>query len=121
MPPYRWCLSGTPRWREFVAVRSGLLTAAAYAHGVECGWTDALLGAAAPRAARHDTADCAELHREPRQCAVPSATLVTLECTPVDIAMSVIGEAGGVYSPRVLRLWGQGQSEFSLPLRGRTT
>ncbi len=34
--------------------------------------------------------------------AVPCLTLVTLECTPVDIVMSVIGEGGEVYSPRVL-------------------
>jgi len=38
---------------------------------------------------------------------VSDLTLVTLECTPVDIVMSVIGESGGVYSPRVLRLWSQ--------------
>jgi hypothetical protein len=31
-------------------------------------------------------------------------TLVTLECTPVDIATSVIGEGGWVYTPAVLRL-----------------
>jgi hypothetical protein len=35
---------------------------------------------------------------------VPHATLVALECTPVDIAMSVIGEGGTVYSPAVLHL-----------------
>jgi hypothetical protein len=31
--------------------------------------------------------------------AVPHLTLVTLECTPVDIVKSVLGEGGGVYSP----------------------
>lgn len=31
-------------------------------------------------------------------------TLVTLECTPVDIAMSVVEQGGLVYSPAVLRL-----------------
>jgi hypothetical protein len=30
-------------------------------------------------------------------------TLVTLECTPVDIAMSVSAKGGAVYSPSVLR------------------
>ncbi len=32
---------------------------------------------------------------------------MTLECTPVDIAISVIGQGRGVYSPRVLRLGDQ--------------
>lgn len=34
-------------------------------------------------------------------------TLVKLECTVVDSGMSVIGDWGGVYSLRVLRLRGQ--------------
>lgn len=33
------------------------------------------------------------------------ATLVTLECTPVDIAVSVNREGAGVYSPAVLHPW----------------
>jgi len=37
---------------------------------------------------------------------VSDLTLVKLESTPVDIAMSVNGEGGSVYSPRVLRLRG---------------
>jgi hypothetical protein len=37
---------------------------------------------------------------------VPLLTLVTIECTPVDIAMSVAKKGGAVYSPAVLRLWG---------------
>ena len=32
-----------------------------------------------------------------------TVTLVTLECTPVDIAMSVVEKGGEVYSPAVLR------------------
>jgi len=48
-------------------------------------------------------------------------TLVTLECTPVDIPMSVIGEGGGVYSARVLRLGSQGHVRVSLPLLGHTS
>jgi len=35
---------------------------------------------------------------------VPDLALVTLECTPVDIAMSVIEGGEAVYSPAVLRL-----------------
>jgi hypothetical protein len=33
---------------------------------------------------------------------VPRLTLVTLECTPVDIAMSVVEQGSAVYSPAVL-------------------
>ena len=36
--------------------------------------------------------------------AVSDLTLVTLECTPVDIAMSVFEQDGAVYSPAVLIL-----------------
>ena len=63
-----------------------------------------MLGATTPKAARQEAADRAERHRSPRLHAVPRLTLVTLECTPVDIATSAIGEGGRVYSPRVLRL-----------------
>jgi hypothetical protein len=38
---------------------------------------------------------------------VPHLTRVTLECTPVDITMSVNRRGHGVYSPRVLRPWSQ--------------
>jgi hypothetical protein len=80
-----------------------------------------VLAASTPWSARDDAADRAELHPRPAVDLAARLTLVTLECTPVDIAMSVIGEAGGVYSPRVLRLWGQGHVRVSLPLRGQTT
>ena len=53
-----------------------------------------------------------ELHRLPCLRAVPHLTLVTLECSPVDIMRSVIGEGGRVYSPRVLRL----RSQSSTPI-----
>jgi hypothetical protein len=75
-----------------------------------------VLGAAATRAAGDDTTERAELQRWPCQGAVPFWTLVTLECTPVDIAKSVIGDGGGVYSPRLLRLRSQGHVRVSLPL-----
>jgi hypothetical protein len=39
---------------------------------------------------------------------VPLLTLVTLDCTPVDIVMSVKRGGGAVYSPRVLRPCGHG-------------
>ena len=63
--------------------------------------------AATTRATRQNAADRAQLHRGYRPCAVPFLTLVTLECTPVDIAMSVNPRSAGVYSPAVLRLWVQ--------------
>jgi hypothetical protein len=72
--------------------------------------------AAATRAAGDDAAHRAELHRWPCQGAGTFWTLVTLECTLVDIAISVIGEGGGVYWPRVLRLRSQGHVRVSLPL-----
>lgn len=62
-----------------------------------------VLGAAATGAARQDAADRAQLHRVP-PVGVPCLTLVTLECTPVDIAMSVGERERRVYSPAVLRL-----------------
>jgi hypothetical protein len=40
-------------------------------------------------------------HEEPAE---RDLTLVTLECTPVDIAMSVVEPGSAVYSPAVLRL-----------------
>jgi hypothetical protein len=49
-----------------------------------------VLGATTPRAARQVAADRAERHRSPRLHAVPRLTLVTLNRTPVDIAMSVV-------------------------------
>jgi hypothetical protein len=49
-----------------------------------------VVSAAATRSAGDDTADRAELHGLPRLRAVPYLTLVTLECTPVDIAMSMV-------------------------------
>ena len=41
-----------------------------------------------------------------KRAAVLHATLVTLDCTPFDISMSVSGPARGVYSSTVLRLRG---------------
>jgi hypothetical protein len=64
-----------------------------------------MLGTAATRAAGDDTTDRAELHESARSGAGTLAarlTLVTLDCTSFDIAMSVNGGVGGVYSPRVL-------------------
>jgi hypothetical protein len=66
-----------------------------------------VLGAPTANAARDDTADRAELHAWRRIRAVSDLTLVTLECTPVDIEMSVTNRGGWVYSPRVLRRWCQ--------------
>ena len=45
--------------------------------------------------------------------AVPCLTLVTLKCTPADIAMSVVEHGGLVYSPAVLRLRGQSREQFA--------
>jgi len=58
-----------------------------------------MLAAASCRSARDDAANRAELHGSRRIRAVSDLTLVTLECTPVDIVKSVLGEGGGVYSP----------------------
>ena len=80
-----------------------------------------VISATATRAAGDDTTDRAELHGSRRIRAVADLTLVTLECTPVAIAMSVVEQGSAVYSPRVLRLWGQGHVRVSLPLRGQTT
>ena len=68
-----------------------------------------VLGTAATRAAGDDTTDRAQLHGASRMPAGPCLTPVTLACTPFDIATSVPGEGGGVYSPRVLRLRSQAQ------------
>lgn len=68
----------------------------------------ALVGRApTSRATRQHPADRAELHRWPCLRAVSLLTLVTLECTPVGIAMSVNVGSAAVYSPAVLRPWGQ--------------
>ena len=63
-----------------------------------------VLSAATAKSARDDTTDRAQLHRLPRLRAVPCLTLVTLDCTPFDIATSVSEKGGAVYSPTVLRL-----------------
>jgi hypothetical protein len=65
-----------------------------------------MLAAASSRSARDDTADRAELHCSLGPTVSP-LTLVTLDCTPVDIAMSVNGGVCGVYSLGVLRLRSQ--------------
>lgn len=72
-----------------------------------------MVGAAAARAARQDAADRAQLHRTCRLLVAACLTWVTLEYTPVDIASSVIGEGGRVYSPRVLRPWGQSSGRWT--------
>ena len=61
-----------------------------------------VVGAAATGPARHDPADGAQLHRSNRPSA-GTLTLVTLECKPVDIAMSVSEVNAAVYWPPVLR------------------
>jgi len=66
-----------------------------------------VLAAPTTGVARQDAADRAQPHRVPRPVCVPCLTLVTLECTPVDIVMSVSRGRLGFYSPRVLRLGGQ--------------
>jgi hypothetical protein len=68
--------------------------------------------AATTRAACQEAADLAQLHRRDRLLVAACLTLVTLECTPVDIAMSVTAAKGAVYSPRVLRLGGHGAVRF---------
>ena len=75
-----------------------------------------VFGAATAGSARDDTADRAELHSSYQWTAAPGLTLVTLECTPVDIAMSVNGEGDAVYSPRVLRLGDQALGSLHAPL-----
>jgi hypothetical protein len=62
-----------------------------------------VIGAAATRAAGDDTTDRAQLHCSSRLRAVPRLLLVTLKCTPIDIAMSVKHGGARVYSPAVLR------------------
>lgn len=61
-----------------------------------------MISAAATRAAGDHTTDRAQLHRGFRPRAVPLVTLVTLECAPVDITMSVNRRGAWVYSPPVL-------------------
>ena len=56
------------------------------------------------RAAGDDTTDRAQLHGSRRLSAVPHLTLVTLDCTLLNIAMSVNRRGAEVYSPQVLRL-----------------
>ena len=63
--------------------------------------------AAAAGSACDDAADRAELHRSHGWSVATFMTLVTLDCTPFDIAMSVSEAGGVVYSPSVLRLRGQ--------------
>ena len=71
-----------------------------------------MLAAASSRSARDHTADRAELHQARRRpaprstngAAAPRLTLVTLDCTPFDIATSVSETDAAVYSPAVLRL-----------------
>ncbi len=66
-----------------------------------------MLGAATTGSACGDAADRAQLHgaaRLPHGAGPTHLTLVTLDCTHVDIAMSVSADGGGVYSPPVLRL-----------------
>ena len=75
--------------------------------------------AATTRPAGQNAASRAELHGSRRIRASTDLTLVTLKCTPVDIAMSVIGEGGAGYSPRVLRLWASGYVR-SIPPSART-
>jgi hypothetical protein len=60
--------------------------------------------AATTSAARQDAADRADLHSTRGLRGMRLLTLVTLEYTPVDIAMSVIRGGVWVYSPPVLRL-----------------
>jgi len=57
------------------------------------------MGSQNPRLAR---GFLARAHRGTVAAAMPCLTLVTLECTPVDIAMSVNPRGAGVYSPSVL-------------------
>ena len=72
-----------------------------------------MLGTAATSAAGDDTADRAQLHSSRRIHAMSDLTLVTLECTAVDIAMSVVERGDVVYSPRVLVL--RSQRRFHSP------
>ena len=65
-----------------------------------------VLCAATTRAARQDAADSAQLHGSARAGADAVAarlTLVTLDCTPIDIEMSVVRVDDAVYSLTVLR------------------
>ena len=64
-------------------------------------------GTAAAGSARDDTADGAEFHRarsSRQERVLTDATLVTLDCRPFDIAVSVSETDAAVYSPAVLRL-----------------
>jgi hypothetical protein len=62
---------------------------------------------ATTRAAGHDAGRRARLHRLCRARAVSGLTLVTLDSTPFDIAMSVDEANRSVYPSRVLPLWDQ--------------
>ncbi len=66
-----------------------------------------MVSAATAGAAGRKAAHRAELHGPRRPCAVSDLTLVTLDCTPVEIAMSVSGRQSAVYSPPVQRLEAQ--------------
>ena len=70
-----------------------------------------MLDAAATWTAGRDAAHHARLHRGRGLNATPHATLVTLDCTPFDIAMSVSEAGAAVYSPAVLHLWGQSRKQ----------
>jgi len=63
--------------------------------------------AAATGPARDDTADRAELHSSGRFSVASRLTLVTLDCTPFDIATSLSGGGIAVYPPAVLHLQDQ--------------
>jgi len=60
--------------------------------------------AATAQPAGRNAAHRAELHHQHGPSRATVLTLVTLECTPFDIAMSVNRRGAGVYSPAVLRL-----------------
>jgi len=64
--------------------------------------------AATTRTAGRDATHRAELDSSRGPTAAPQATLVTRECTPVNIVVSVIGEGDAVYSPAVLALRARG-------------
>ncbi len=90
-----------------------------------------VVSAAATQPARGDTTDRAELHGLLHRSTQGSAgvvaselTLVTLDCTSVDIAMSVTVAAGGVYSPPVLHPWARASpscGSVAMPSSDRAT
>jgi hypothetical protein len=88
-------------------------------------WAHEGLGRTRPdeprRATRDNTTDRAELHGSARSGADTVAarlTLVTLDCTPVDMETSVSETDAAVYSPTVLRLRGQPRLALE-PMGGR--